>query len=202
MCPHTTALCRTGGSLRTLETTVVSIQVFSALPPESSLFSSKLRKILTLSLHPQQSSTPKGGAQPSDISFIHSLTSPSESESAPSPTFEVSAIRSTTQGIICRLGYFSSAGTRVFEVNERVGQEINGVKRDLRSRLHTAGHVLGFAVRLLSASIPGISESKALHAPGAAFVEFRGPTDRKHKDVIQAKVDELVQQALSVRINW
>ena len=144
----------------------------------------------------------QGRVQPSDIGFMYSLTSPSESESAPSPTFEVSAVHSTTQGIICHLGYFSLAGARVFEVNERVGQEINGVKRDLRSRLHTAGHVLGFPVRLLSASIPGIRESKASHAPGAAFVEFRGPTDRKHKDVIQAKVDELVQQALSVRINW
>jgi len=132
---------------------------------------------------------------------MHSLTSPSESESAPSPTFEVSAVRGTPQGVIYHLGYFSPAGARVPEVNERVGQEIDGVKRDLHSRLHTAGHVLGLAVRLLSASIPGISESKASHALGAAFVEFRGLIDEKHKDVIQAKVDELVRQALPIRIN-
>jgi len=67
---------------------------------------------------------------------MHSLTSPSESESAPSPTFEVSAVRSTPQGVIYRLDYFPPAGARVFEVNERVGQEIDGVKRDLHSRLH------------------------------------------------------------------
>jgi len=57
-------------------------------------------------------------------------------------------------------------------------------------------------VRLLSASIPGISESKASHAPGAALIEFRGLIDGKHKDVIQAKVGELVRQALPIRINW
>lgn len=133
---------------------------------------------------------------------MHSLTSPSESESAPSPTFEVFAVRSTPQGVIYHLGYFSPAGARVFEVNERVGQEIDGVKRSLHSRLHTACHVLGLAVCLLSVSILGISKSKASHAPGPAFIGFRGLIDRKHKGVIQAKVGELVRQTLPVRINW
>ena len=57
-------------------------------------------------------------------------------------------------------------------------------------------------MRHLAETIPDVIELKAQHYPDAAFVEFCGHIDGKHKAAIQAKSDEMVQQNLPVIIDW
>ncbi|KOS22895.1 Alanyl-tRNA editing protein AlaX-L [Escovopsis weberi] len=84
-----------------------------------------------------------------------------------------------------------------------VEQAVDADKRLLYSRLHTAGHVLGSAVRhLLEREVVGFDELKASHFPDSAACEFQGLIDGKWKPQIQARVDDYVDRAMPVRIEF
>lgn len=101
-------------------------------------------------------------------------------------------------------GRFNPPKAQPFSVGEEIKQNIDADKRELYSRLHTAGHVLGFAINALSREgvLPHLTESKASHYPDSAAVEFGGLIDGKHKAAIQAKTDEFVKSAAKVRIHY
>ncbi|KIX08163.1 uncharacterized protein Z518_02819 [Rhinocladiella mackenziei CBS 650.93] len=142
---------------------------------------------------------PQGGGQPSDVGTMCS-SNPSPGDTA----FNVSAVRmdAVNDGQVLHLGRFADAAQR-FTPGETVTQAVDVNTRLLYSRLHTAGHVLGAAVRhLLEAQIPGFDELKASHFPDSAACEFRGLIDGKHKESIQAKVDAYVTRAMPVEIDW
>jgi Ser-tRNA(Ala) deacylase AlaX len=90
----------------------------------------------------------------------------------------------------------------VFEKSEPVVLRVDSPTRDYHSRLHTAGHLIGLAVRSLEGLIGPVTELKANHAPGAACVEFGGSIAGEHKDAIQAKVAEFVAADLPVTVRW
>lgn len=84
-----------------------------------------------------------------------------------------------------------------------VRQLVDGEKRLLFSRLHTAGHVLGTATRsLLETKVDNFDELKASHFPDSAACEFQGLIDGKYKSVVQQAVDQLVAEDRDVRIEW
>lgn len=144
----------------------------------------------------------QGGGQPSDTGVMH----PSPSPSSPSSTFTVSAVRSGSGGRILHLGRFSPEEGAEFAVGDTVQQTIDGAARDLHSRIHTAGHIIGLAVRRLctgdAPSMPAVEELKAQHYPDAAFVEFKGIIEGKHKDAIQEQAQKFVDQALPIKVYW
>ena len=117
-----------------------------------------------------------------------------------SASFEVSGVRTGSSGSILHLGRFTPPHTTLPSANEKIEQSIDRAGHDLYSRLHTAGQVIGLAVRHLAKSIPDVVELKAQHYPDAAFVEIHGHIDGKHKEAIQAKSDKMVQQNLPVII--
>ncbi|EFR01327.1 alanyl-tRNA synthetase [Nannizzia gypsea CBS 118893] len=136
---------------------------------------------------------PQGGGQPSDIGTI---TSPSGS------SFTVASVRTDAlqDGQVLHFGRFSSSP---FAVGETVQQEIDVEKRLFYSRLHTAGHVLGAAVKhLVEKEVEGFNELKASHFPDSAACEFQGLIEGKWKPSIQAKVDEFIAAAMPVEIEW
>jgi Ser-tRNA(Ala) deacylase AlaX len=140
---------------------------------------------------------PQGGGQPSDTGTITS-SSPSGAK------FDVSAVRHdvVNEGVVLHLGRFTDAGQR-FPPGESVTQAIDVDKRNLYSRLHTAGHVLGAAVRhLLESKIEGFDELKASHFPDSAACEFQGLIEGKWKDPIQQKLDEYIAKAMPVEIEF
>ncbi|KAF4225633.1 hypothetical protein CNMCM6457_008055 [Aspergillus fumigatiaffinis] len=137
---------------------------------------------------------PQGGGQPSDEGTM---------TDASGVAFTVAAVRmdAVREGQVLHFGRFNQS--TVFSEGDTVEQTIDADKRLLYSRLHTAGHVLGAAVRhLLEKEVEGFDELKASHFPDAAACEFQGAIDGKWKEPIQAKVNEFIDANLPVEVDW
>ncbi|KAL2430393.1 hypothetical protein ABEF95_006465 [Exophiala dermatitidis] len=154
---------------------------------------------------------PQGGGQPSDTGTMKSLDDKT--------TFSVSAVRmdSMHDGQVLHLGRFdnnnstttttitttSPPPSSLFTPSQTITQHLDIDKRILYSRLHTAGHVLGAAVRhLLEPHIADFDELKASHFPDSAACEFKGLIEGKWKADIQARVDEYVAAAMPVQVDF
>ncbi|KAF2015310.1 ThrRS/AlaRS common domain-containing protein [Aaosphaeria arxii CBS 175.79] len=197
----TEALYQKDGTLSTHSSTVGSVEPLSSLPTDAqSLF-----KVPEDDNAPYILTTPstifhaQGGGQPSDTGTIKLNGSES--------TFHVHQVRKTpTIPAILHLGTFAPpAAESDFKPSTSITQEIDLPKRILHSRLHTAGHVLGLAINILSKSgvLPAdIKDGKASHYPGMAFVECFGLIPGTAKAAIQQQVDELVSQDLPVKIHF
>ncbi|KAJ3580203.1 hypothetical protein NPX13_g364 [Xylaria arbuscula] len=138
---------------------------------------------------------PQGGGQPSDVGVIKADSR---------ANFDVSAVRmnAVTEGEVLHLGRFSDASAQ-FISGDTVTQTIDSEKRNLYSRYHTAGHVLGGAVRhLLEKEVANFDELKASHFPDSASCEFQGLIEGKWKDAIQARVDEYINKDMPVEIDF
>ena len=157
---------------------------------------------------------PQGGGQPSDVGTM-TLVSDGQQASAEITVFDVISARmdAVQSGRVLHFGRFSTdndaasaaaSAAAMFSVpGTAVRQDIDVDKRTLYSRLHTAGHVLGAAVRhVVEKEIDGFDELKASHFPEAASCEFRGKIDAHWKDPIQACVTDYIAQAMPVEIDW
>ncbi|KAK3694236.1 Threonyl/alanyl tRNA synthetase [Podospora appendiculata] len=191
--------------LHTLQTVVSAIRPFSALEEANrSLYKQGTDQdfaVVTQAtiFHPQ------GGGQPSDEGTITSSSSSSSSSSSAAATFRVSTVRmdAVNDGQVLHFGRFDGDSAGSFQVGDTVDQAIDADKRLLYSRLHTAGHVLGAAVRhLLAAEVPGFDELKASHFPDSASCEFQGLIDGKWKEPIQRRLDEYVARAMPVEVDF
>ncbi|PYH42154.1 ThrRS/AlaRS common domain-containing protein [Aspergillus saccharolyticus JOP 1030-1] len=195
----TEALYLDDASLVTTTTTILSYQPVSALPdPEKSLAKNIPPEDYALTTR-HTVFYPQGGGQPSDTGVI--VVAGSEN---PAATFEVRLVRKTLDGTILHFGRFATTPTfpLAVEVGSLVTQTIDAVKRNYHSRLHTAGHIIGLAMRLLVPELGERRKVKANHAPREACMEFEGLLYNEHKPLIEGKVNELVQQALPVHISW
>ncbi|GME66194.1 putative arylsulfatase protein [Neofusicoccum parvum] len=136
----------------------------------------------------------QGGGQPTDTG---SMTAGGAGDAS----FAVVAVRRASDGRVLHFGRFSGTA---FTPGQAVKQIVDAEKRDLHSRIHDAGHIVGLAVRQVAAETPELklTESKAQHYPGAAHVEFGGLIDGKYKEAIQAKVDEMLEKDLPVKAYW
>lgn len=141
---------------------------------------------------------PQGGGQPTDVGTISSTDDTIK--------FDVTSARQDAIAkdfTVLHLGRYSTTSTREFQTSDAVQQTLDMDKRTLYSRLHTAGHVLGLAVRHYLESLnlaSNIIDAKASHFPDMANVEFIGSIDGKHKAGIQAKVNEYVSACLPIEI--
>lgn len=152
---------------------------------------------------------PQGGGQPSDEGFMK-WTSPgttaTDSLTNDSLSFQVKAVRmdAINGSQVLHLGSFTTmAASSQLHPGDEVTQILDEEKRLLYSRLHTAGHVLGSAVRsLLETEIPGFDELKASHFPDSAGCEFLGAIEGKWKGPIQERVNEYVKKSMPVEIDF
>ena len=146
----------------------------------------------------------QGGGQPSDTGKMTSFDTAATNADS---TFEVKSVRQPAQGgQILHFGRFIPAdgATAPFDAGRELQQHVDAEKRNLHSRLHTAGHVMSLAIHALcrEGALPPLKELKASHYPDSAAVVFNGTLEGKHKDIIQAKTDEFVQSARPVKIHW
>ncbi|KAI0008688.1 ThrRS/AlaRS common domain-containing protein [Xylariaceae sp. FL0662B] len=181
--------------LHTLQAIVTTVRPVAALEEaDKSIFkqaSEEDRVVVT----EQTIFHPQGGGQPSDIGVMNSPSGAS---------FDVSMVRmsAVNDGEVLHFGRFANASS-TFNPGDSVTQIIDSEKRNLHSRYHTAGHVLGAAVRhLLEAEVANFDELKASHFPDSAACEFQGLIEGKWKDAIQTRVDEYINKKMPVEIDW
>lgn len=147
---------------------------------------------------------PQGGGQPSDVGEM--VVPTGNAGGAADQTFEVLTARTsaTNAAIVLHFGHFTEGHMLDHDLSGvHVKQIVDANKRNLFSRLHTAGHVLGAATRtLLENRIDNFDELKASHFPDSAACEFQGLIDGKYKPEIQTAVDGLVDKDARVKIGW
>lgn len=168
------------GNLLHLRTTIESVQALSSLDETNrNLFKGAdpdTDFVLTVQetiFHPQ------GGGQPSDEGTITVTDAEGEEENGTPPTLEMKAARHAAHNddIVLHLVRPTNPSTTTtsLQPGTAVHLSVNAQKRHLYSRLHTAGHVLGSAVRRsVGSRIPDFDELKASHFPDSAACEFRG----------------------------
>jgi Ser-tRNA(Ala) deacylase AlaX len=196
------------GQLLKLQTKVQSVQPLSSLSEANlGLFKTAeserdfiLTTIETI-FHPQ------GGGQPSDEGTI-TLINPKESSNGtnPAPKLEMLSARhdAVNPGLVLHLVRFAEGQNSIdIKPGTDVELDVDGEKRLLYSRLHTAGHVLGGAVRhTVGDKVPNFDELKASHFPDSASCEFQGSIGGEHKETFQAKVNEFVKEAFPVKVEF
>ncbi|CAL5869935.1 uncharacterized protein PFLUO_LOCUS4168 [Penicillium psychrofluorescens] len=190
-----------------LQTIVQSIQPFSTLESENrDLFKTASDDdfvVVTKDtiFHPQ------GGGQPSDEGTMTAIKTECYVPAMESvPDIEVRAARmdAMNEGRVLHLVRFiNNTECNNIHPGDCVEQMVNAEKRLLYSRLHTAGHVLGSAVRhLLEDKIADFDELKASHFPESSSCEFRGSIEGKWKNDIQNKVNGFIESAMPVEIDF
>lgn len=189
----TKALYQYDEELRALTTSVVEVKPFASWPEaDQALFKNPAMNDFLV----QTAETifyAQGGGQPFDTGSMERLDNGDV-------MFVVSAVRTASGRRILHLGHFAATENPAFEVGDTVKQLVDSARRDYNSRLHTAGHLVGLAVRQMREAVPHITELKAQHYPDAAFVEFQGLIDGKHKEAIQKQVDTFVEQKLPIKV--
>ena len=179
----------------TLEATVKAVMTVASLEPaDKDLFKQAADSdhvVITDAtvFHPQ------GGGQPSDQGLMEDTTG---------NKFEVHFARVAATGPdqVFHVGRFATLSD-VFQPGKLVNQTIDREKRLLYSRYHTAGHVLGAAVRhLLEKKVENFDEIKASHVPESAACEFSGLIGGEWRVQIQEKLDAYIEKDMPVEIDW
>lgn len=122
---------------------------------------------------------PQGGGQPYDTGVIENA----------SGTFLVTEVR-FVDGIVKHIGSFEQGS---FSIGDVVHCKVNQERRDLHSRLHSAGHVIDMAVAQLNLDwVPG----KGFHFPEGPYVEYAGNLDVLDKDALIKNIQELCRKII------
>lgn len=203
--------------LHKLPTVVTAVHAFSSLEEANRLLFKQGTDADHVVVTEKTIFHPQGGGQPSDVGAMTSTTTNNNTGTI----FDVQAVRMDAihDGQVLHFGRFgnssdsgsgssgeagaATATATPFAPGDTVEQSIDTAKRLLYSRLHTAGHVLGAAVRqLVEREVPGFDELKASHFPDSAACEFAGLIEGRWREPIQRRVDELVAARLPVEIEW
>jgi Ser-tRNA(Ala) deacylase AlaX len=197
------------GNLTELVTTVHSLQPFGSLEDANRALFKNAEDGDYVVVTSETVFHPQGGGQPSDEGFMTwSPSGETAAESTPESvaSFQVKAARmdAINRSQVLHLGAFTTAAAASqLQPGDQVKQILDQEKRLLYSRLHTAGHVLGSAVRsLLETEIPGFDELKASHFPDSAACEFLGAIEGKWKAPIQERVNEYLKRSMPVEIDF
>lgn len=122
---------------------------------------------------------PQGGGQPADRGVI-------ESDSA---RFDVDSVRSIEDAVL-HFGTFSSGS---FARGSEVRMRVDGDRRRLNSRIHSAGHVVDLAVASVGLDwVPG----KGYHFPDGPYVEYAG-TIEGDRDALRQKIEAECNRVVS-----
>lgn len=123
---------------------------------------------------------PQGGGQPFDTGVIEN----------PSGKFLVEEVR-FVDGIVKHVGRFEQGG---FKKGDAVTCCVDKGRRELNSRLHSAGHVVDMAVAALKYDwTPG----KGYHFPDGPYVEYTGNLKPEDKEKIKNAIESTCAQFIN-----
>lgn len=117
---------------------------------------------------------PQGGGQPYDQGAIESSNA----------KFKVSEVR-FVDGIVRHIGNFESGSFKKYELVKCL---VDGQRRSLNSRLHSAGHVVDMAVWQFK---PDWIPAKGFHFPDGPYVEYAGSLDGVDIEKLKSDVENL-----------
>lgn len=126
---------------------------------------------------------PQGGGQPADTGFIFNSDF----------KFAVQDVRSKDK-IVYHYGFFENSENAVLASNIKKGAEVflqvDGERRKLNCRLHSAGHLLDACTAIVGLGhlVPG----KGYHFPDGPFVEYKGTVPQNE---LQSKQQQLELEA-------
>ncbi|MCX6784357.1 MAG: alanine--tRNA ligase-related protein [Candidatus Komeilibacteria bacterium] len=133
---------------------------------------------------------PQGGGQPYDQGIIESVNG----------KFAVAEVRMTEEEAVNHFGQFVSGS---FKSGEIVNLRVDDNRRQLNSRIHSAGHLLDLAVANLRLDwAPG----KGYHFPDGPYVEYvgslNGVDQEKLKQDLEAECNQIVNQGKIVTVKF
>lgn len=124
---------------------------------------------------------PQGGGQPYDTGAIQS----------PAIRFRVEEVR-WQDGIVRHIGQFEQG---IFSEGESVSCAVDAERRAVHSRIHSAGHLVDFAVAHLGLPwTPG----KGYHFPQGPYVEYGGMLGDADKEKLKADIERIAADAILV----
>ena len=126
---------------------------------------------------------PQGGGQPYDKGTINSGSS----------KFVVEEVR-FVDGIVHHIGKFENGN---FSPNEAVECAVDKERRILDSKLHSAGHVVDYAVSKVK---PNWVPVKGYHFPEGPYVEYEGTSDEADKEKLRSEIEEICNSILKENI--
>lgn len=115
---------------------------------------------------------PQGGGQPYDTGVIES----------PSGKFIVEEVR-YSEGAVNHIGVFESGA---FTDGEEVACTIDKERREFHSRIHSAGHVVDWAV--LRLGLPW-KPGKGYHFPDGPYVEYESAGEEPDRDAVKDMIE-------------
>ncbi|ONK78649.1 uncharacterized protein A4U43_C02F21010 [Asparagus officinalis] len=130
---------------------------------------------------------PQGGGQPADTG---SISNPSSGFK-----FVVEDVR-LKDGLVYHYGFFESSqdgSESSFKEGEEVSLHVDAPRRDLNSRLHSAGHLLDICMQ--NVGLGYLEPGKGYHFSDGPFVEYKGVVPL---DELQTKQKELEIEAAAL----
>ncbi|XP_015694315.1 alanine--tRNA ligase isoform X2 [Oryza brachyantha] len=135
---------------------------------------------------------PQGGGQPADTGVI----------SSGGARFLVEDVR-MKDGVVFHYGRFEDVGdgcNSEFSEGQSVNLEVDAERRNLNSRLHSAGHLLDICISNIGLS--HVEPGKGHHFPDGPFVEYKGgiPPDQLQdkKNKLEKEANELISKGAKV----
>lgn len=134
---------------------------------------------------------PQGGGQPFDQGFIRSA----------SASFRVEEVR-FMDGIVKHIGSLLQGELKV---EDTVQCEVDGERRSLHSRLHSAGHVIDLALL----QIPSVhwTPGKGYHFPQGSYIEYAGSVEEagdveSFRKQLEEKANVLISRGDAVTVKF
>ncbi|TSC78100.1 MAG: hypothetical protein G01um101433_387 [Parcubacteria group bacterium Gr01-1014_33] len=124
---------------------------------------------------------PQGGGQPYDTGIIESANG----------KFIVEEVRST-DGLVRHIGKLENGN---FTKGEEVKCLVDGARRMLHSRIHSAGHLVDWAIEKLG--IPWTPDPRGYHYPNGPYVTYNGSLDGLDKEKLKADIEQLCTEAIA-----
>lgn len=132
---------------------------------------------------------PQGGGQPSDTGSIYSGSS----------EFIVKKVIKSDDKIFHH-GEFKNGQ---FNIGEKVECKVDKERRTLNSRIHSAGHLIDMALKILQVNLKPL---KGYHFPDGPYVEYEGEISQgeieKLKLDLEKQTNELVEQNLKSFVSF
>lgn len=124
---------------------------------------------------------PQGGGQPCDTGIIASETG----------TFNVTSVR-FLDGIVYHFGTFEHGA---FQIGANVTCKVNQTRRELHSRIHSAGHIIDMAVAQRGCNwVAG----KGFHFPEGPYIEYITDASALSAEALLKELEELSNQLIEL----